>query len=229
MPDGHMAHSTAQLWIDAMNGSNGGNGYLGSTSWKLPPVDVTEICGDGTGIPGFECHSDTNPMGYLYYEQLGLAVGTPVVPSANAFGFNLQPYLYWGCTAAGSIQGDSETPVSRTCNVEYGDPPDEGFGWSFSFGNGFQGTEPLRNHLYVMVYYPISTLDRLNEVLTADLPAGSPQLNWALAAASNIAAEALPLLKAAKTAFFVWRVNSQVGGLLTAAQADEIVALVRAL
>jgi hypothetical protein len=232
MADGHMAHSTAQLWIDAMNATNGGNGYLGSTSWKLPPVDDDPelVCGDGTGIPGFECRSDTNPMGYLYYEQLGLAVGTPVVSAANAFGFNLQPYLYWGCTASGSILGDPPgTPVSRTCNVDYGDPPDHNFGWSFSFGNGFQGTEPIGNHLYVMVYYPISTLDRLNEVLTAALPAGSPQLTWALAAASNIAVETSPLLKAAKTAFFVWRVNSQVGGLLTAAQADEIVALVRAL
>ena len=32
--------------------------------------------------------------------------------------------------------------------------PAPGFAWSFSFGNGFEGTDLIQNDLYVMVYYP---------------------------------------------------------------------------
>jgi len=32
--------------------------------------------------------------------------------------------------------------------------PVPNFEWSFSFGNGFQGTDLMVNDLYAMVYYP---------------------------------------------------------------------------
>jgi hypothetical protein len=35
-----------------------------------------------------------------------------------------------------------------------GEPAAPGFQWSFSFGNGFQGTDVIGNTLYVMVYAP---------------------------------------------------------------------------
>jgi len=32
--------------------------------------------------------------------------------------------------------------------------PQPGFQWSFSFGNGYQGTDLTQNELYVTAYYP---------------------------------------------------------------------------
>ena len=55
---------------------------------------------------------------------------------------NLQPYLYLSC--------NGET-VEGPC---HGVPNPNNQQWSFSFGNGFLGTDILQNPLYVMVYYP---------------------------------------------------------------------------
>ena len=55
---------------------------------------------------------------------------------------NIQPYLYWSCAADGNKMTGS------------GEPAAPGFQWSFSFGNGFQGTDVIGNTLYVMVYAP---------------------------------------------------------------------------
>jgi len=77
---------------------------------------------------------------------LHLAQGTPAVltPNVTTGGFShLQPYLYWSCAAA---EGSNVLCQSA--------PPAPNFGWSFSFGNGFQGTDLQANNLYVMVYYP---------------------------------------------------------------------------
>ena len=85
-------------------------------------------------------------MGHLFYNELGLSQGTPVVPTPNIkvgpFS-NFQPYLYWSCSAAPGSQ--------ILCQSA---PPAPGFGWSFSYGNGFEGTDVVGNDLYVMVYYP---------------------------------------------------------------------------
>jgi hypothetical protein len=85
-------------------------------------------------------------MGSLFYNQLRLSQGTPVVLTSNINGgplYNIQPYLYWSCAAAPG--------TSVLCQS---DPPAPGFGWSFSFGNGFEGTDVVQNDLYAMVYYP---------------------------------------------------------------------------
>jgi uncharacterized protein (TIGR03437 family) len=54
---------------------------------------------------------------------------------------NIQPYLYWSCEGA-TIQGACQTTGPAT-----------GFEWSFSFGNGFEGTDVLANDLYVTAYF----------------------------------------------------------------------------
>ena len=54
----------------------------------------------------------------------------------------MQPYLYWSCQRAAS--------GADACD---GAPADN-FQWSFSFGNGFEGTDVLANDLYVLVYAP---------------------------------------------------------------------------
>jgi hypothetical protein len=96
-------------------------------------------------------------LGHLYYIQLGLdstvptRPGIPVVttPAVNVGPFhNVQPYLYWAsCEPAGGL-----SPCLATQN---GVPvPVVNYGWSFSFGNGFQGTDLITNDLYVTAYYP---------------------------------------------------------------------------
>jgi hypothetical protein len=119
-----------------MNTYNG-TGYLGQTNWELPPMDPN--CG-----VSYDCGSTGDPFGELFYHQLGLSPGTPVVATPNiAVGpfKNIQPYLYWACEGA-TIQSACQT-----------DGPATGFEWSFSFGNGFQGTDVLKNDLYVTAYF----------------------------------------------------------------------------
>jgi hypothetical protein len=105
---------------------------------------------------GFGCR-DT-PLGHLYYIQLGLNSTVPTPPgipvvlttsiSVGPFN-NVQPYLYWSsCEPVGG-----QSPCLGVDGK--GNPvPAPNFGWSFSFGNGFQGTDLVENDLYVMVYFP---------------------------------------------------------------------------
>ncbi|MDD5543058.1 MAG: hypothetical protein PHX83_07765 [Acidobacteriia bacterium] len=150
-PDGSMTQTIAQNWIQAMNAFNGGVGYLNHTNWQLAPDDQT--CG-GFGSGGVGC-SASSPLGELFYGQLKLSAGSSVVatPNTNVGPFNnIQPYLYWSCGAP-----DSQSPCQT--------PPAPNFEWSFSFGNGFEGTDLVGNDLYVMVYYP----NTLEQVLPANL------------------------------------------------------------
>jgi len=141
---GAMARTTADAFIKAMN-SYKGNGYLGQSRWQLPPTNPDVNCSNRNG--GDNCSG--SPLGELYYNQLikilGVRAGEPVVraPNVTVGPFhNIQPYLYWSCAGNGS---------QPTCG---GAPAAPGFQWSFSFGNGFQGTDAVGNHLYVMVYAP---------------------------------------------------------------------------
>jgi len=142
--DGAKSHATAEAFIEAMNGYER-KGYLGQKTWQLPPIETDPSCSlkdGGYGCTGF-------PLGALYYNRLlkilGLPPGEPVVRAPDiALGpfHNIQPYLYWAC--AGSTS-------RTTCS---GEPAAPGFQWSFSFGNGFQGTDAVGNTLYLMVYAP---------------------------------------------------------------------------
>ena len=133
--DGAMNLDSANQFVTNMNTSNGA-GYLGQTHWELPPIDRT--------CPDYNCADARNPMGELFYDQLGFSSGMPVVATPNiAVGpfHNIQPYLYWACEAP-TIQDGCQTDGSTS-----------GFEWSFSFGNGFQGTDILANDLYVTAYF----------------------------------------------------------------------------
>lgn len=140
--DGSMSQSTAESWIDGMNAYDNGTsaGWLGQTTWQLPPtLAADQICD-----PNFGC--DASPMGELFYDQFGLTAGTSIVmtPDSTTGPFNnIQPYLYWSCEGA----SNSRAPC-------FADGPANNFEYSFSFGNGLEGTDILANDLYVMVYFP---------------------------------------------------------------------------
>ncbi len=145
-PDGSMTHTVALNWITGMNAYNAGAGWLGQTNWQMPPTIASDqTCSNKVNFFGFGCTG--SPLGELFYNQLGLSAGTPVVAVAktNVGPFqNPQPYLYWSCGV----------PSNQTPCEPNGEPPAAGFGWSFSFGNGFQGTDVVDNELYATAYYP---------------------------------------------------------------------------
>ena len=135
--DGAMSWDTANQFVANMNAANNGAGYLGQKNWVLPPIDP--------GCNGWDCSGSQNPMGELFYGQLGLPEGTPVVATPNgATGpfRHVQPYLYWSCQGAA---------IQAACS---GDLPAPKFSWSFSFGNGFEGTDLFQNALYVTAEFP---------------------------------------------------------------------------
>ncbi len=130
--DGAMTFASASQFIANMNASS----YLGQTNWQLPTID--------TNCPGYNCTGSQNPMGDLFYTQLGFPQGMTVVapPNISVGPFdNIQPYLYWTCGAA---------TIPGTCEAS---GPAPNFEWSFSFGSGFEGTDLLANDLYVTAYF----------------------------------------------------------------------------
>jgi len=138
--DGAMDHETAVRWVEAMNQADGG--YLGHAGWDLPETGPPDPSCSMQGTTGFGCTASA--MGSLY-RQLGFHPGDSVIgPSEARVGpfDHVQPYLYWAC--AGPSPSSPCLPNG----------PADGFAWNFSFGNGFQGTNLVANHLYVMVYYP---------------------------------------------------------------------------
>ena len=135
--DGSMNHDTALQFVARMNAAH----YLNQTKWQLPPTATSDSGCSVKQTFGFGCTS--SPMGALYYKTLKKTKGTPVVAAPNvAVGpfHNVQPYLYWSC------EGDT----IRSCKGS----PAPGFAWSFSFGDGFEGTDVVINDLYVTAYYP---------------------------------------------------------------------------
>jgi hypothetical protein len=150
--DGAMNWNSAHQFISNMNTYNG-TGYLGQSNWQLPPMDPN--CG-----VTYVCASNGDPFGALFYDQLALSPGAPVVATPNfAVGpfKHVQPYLYWSCQGA---------TIQDACQA---DGPATGFEWSFSFGNGFLGTDVLKNEFYVMAYFPgspaITVVEYYNNVL----------------------------------------------------------------
>jgi hypothetical protein len=209
-PDGSMTHTTAKNWIDGMNAYNG-VGWLDQTNWQLPPTNTSDSA-EADCIPGFGC--DGSPMGELFYDQLHLTQGTPVAqtPDINVGPFNnLQPYLYWSCGAIDTL---------AACQV----PAATGFEWSFSFGNGFQGTDVVGNNFYVMVYYPETPEEALMNAIMSALGT-NPELNAFLSQAAGIISAPNDHAKAGKLRAFINHVNAKRNKVLTAAEADELIAL----
>lgn len=133
-----MNYDSAVQFIANMNSYDHGDGYLGQTNWQLPPVDAS--------CPTYGCGGDRNPMGDLYYKQLKIPPGTPVVeaPDIPVGPFNhIQPSQYWSCLADG---------VQDACKSKGVGPGDAEFG--FSFGDGFLGTTGRPADHFVIVYFP---------------------------------------------------------------------------
>ena len=156
--DGSMSWDAANILIAALQHDN----YLGSDMWMLPtisnPDDATCSFQDKFGRYGYGCTGlvagtslpSTDPLGELFYNQFQGEAGRPVVatPPNTLMGFqNLQPYLYWSCTAL-----VASTPGIQTeCSGLDASP---NFDFTFSMGNGFTGTDLQTNEMYAMVYYP---------------------------------------------------------------------------
>ena len=133
--DGGMNWDSASQFVVNMNSANG-TGYLGQTNWEIPPVDPS--------CSGWNCNSAANPMGELFYGQFGLSTGASAVATPDiAVGpfHDIQPYLCWSCLGA---------TVQDACMA---DGPAPNFEWSFSFGNGFEGTDVLANGMYATAYF----------------------------------------------------------------------------
>ena len=131
-PDGSMTWASAVQFLANMNSA----AYLGQTNWQAPAIAAS--------CSNYKCDGAVNPLGNLFYHQLGGAAGTSAVslPGTPAGPFsNLQPYLYWTCQGA-TIQSACEA-AGPAANQEF----------SYSFGSGFQGTDLLANNLYVTAYF----------------------------------------------------------------------------
>jgi hypothetical protein len=136
--DGSMPASAVTGFLYAMNHYQGA-GYLGKNGWRLPDAAVP----GGSPCGNFGCSA--SPLGELFYQQFKLSKGETAVTTPDvAVGpfHDIQPYLYWSC------EGD---PGQTACN---GGAPAPNFSWSFSFGNGFEGTDLVQNYLFVTAYYP---------------------------------------------------------------------------
>ena len=130
--DGAMSWSSASQYIANLNTA----AYLGQTGWQAPTISTT--------CPGYGCDGADNPMGNLFYGQLGLVAGAAAVaaPDISLGPFhNLQPYLYWTCV------GNTIPDACQTAG------PAADFEDSYSFGAGFQGTDLLANSLFVAAYF----------------------------------------------------------------------------
>ena len=99
--DGSMDHDTAIRWVEALNQADGGRGYLGHTGWDLPETGRPDPACSMKGTTGFGCTGSA--MGSLFYRQLGLRPGEPVIaPSEARVGpfYNVQPYPLLGLRRA---------------------------------------------------------------------------------------------------------------------------------
>jgi hypothetical protein len=153
--DGAMTLAAASQFISNMNAA----AYLGQTNWELPPI--------GKSCSAYNCNAASDPMAELFYSQLGFKEGTPVVATPDiAVGpfNNIQPYLYWSCQA---------NTIQDACQS---DGPATGFEWSFSFGNGFLGTDILANDFYVTAYFdgPPTSVASPTETPASTSPPTSP-------------------------------------------------------
>jgi uncharacterized protein (TIGR03437 family) len=152
--DGAMDWDSASQFITNMNAA----AYLGHTNWQMPTIDSSCL--------NYGCDQPSlNPLGTLYYDQLGFQPGTPVTVAPNTavppFN-NVQPYIYWACEAA-TIQGGCQPETNG---------PATGFAWCFSFDNGFLGTDVFGDDYYVTAYYvgsaSTATGTEISEVANAE-------------------------------------------------------------
>jgi hypothetical protein len=147
---GSMEQKTAQQLVALMRQHK----YLGRDDWMLPLASATNctINGRTGGNAGYGC--TVSGMGHLYYAVLMLKPGDvvaepPDVPEVNPF-HDVQPSLYWACTAADPNAATGA--LANRCSSTPTAAP--GFGFSFDMGSGFTDTTLIASKLYLMVYYP---------------------------------------------------------------------------
>jgi hypothetical protein len=152
---GTMNYTSAVAWVAAMNGYDGGNGYLGHHDWQLPTTPKRESDCTEFGKKhfknsfGFDC--DENALGYLYYDALGFTApdtAVPIPPNTVGPFSNFQPGLYWGGQLGDGANGGLAV---------------------FSFANGAQGGSTRSDYLYVLPMI-------IGELNGLPLPAGSTTL-----------------------------------------------------
>lgn len=209
--DGSMKYGTAKVWLDGMRNYQN-EGWLGKNGWVLPSADPKGGC----DLPFLHCTG--GPMGELFFKELGHGQGDPVVPTpeikVGPF-YHLQPYLYWSCMGPDPCKGPQ--------------PPKGDQEWSFSFGNGFQGTDIVKNNLYVMVYYPQTTAEALNEGIRDELADFLPLRNQLLSEAAQISSTTTLKEELIAYNLFTADVDAHRGNQLTPVQADYLNALAQAI
>lgn len=135
--DGAMKYDAAEQFVADMNAANYGAETDKQLTWEIPEVDPK--------CPQYGCDT-RNPMGELYYDQLGLAAGTSVVPIPDtAVGpfHHVQPSYYWTC--------ESDV-IDHPC-TDASPVPNTGAQFDFSFGSGFLSTAREKGAHFVMVYF----------------------------------------------------------------------------
>jgi hypothetical protein len=132
-PDGSMGYTAAQKWIAAMNAA----AYLGSSRWAMPTTAIPDDgCSQNPKTSSFGYGCTGSQLGDLYYDKLGGTKGSTIGLTHNSsFSLftNFQPYLYWSGTKWENVRNSAFT---------------------FSFGNGFQGTNVFVNAMYVIAVAP---------------------------------------------------------------------------
>jgi hypothetical protein len=128
----------ASGWIVSMNS----HAFAGSSHWTLPNID------------------DLHALYANMVSQHLIQNGEPRLETWSFVGpfWRLQPGFYWSC------ERDNLTSSQAPCNPELmpgqlcptapNCPPQA---YSFNFDDGFEGTDHLKKHFYVMVYFPAAT------------------------------------------------------------------------
>lgn len=168
--DGSMNYESAKQFISQMNAYDHGKGYLGQNNWDFPPVPAD--------CPLYNCSRKDNPMGELFYIQLGKVAGEPVVgvPDIAVGPFNdLQPFPYWSCLA---------DTIQDFCDTEAYEPAANSE-WGFSFGTGFLGTARLSADHYVTAYFQGCDLSSCQTITFEPITAKDALTSLALSATAS--------------------------------------------
>ena len=156
---GGMNWPGARMWIDAMNASNGGAGYLGYNDWRLPtlgPINGTafdynwaydgatdrgwNISAPGTAHAG----STASEMAHLFYNTLGNTGSYDT--SGNATGCSAPDYCLTNTGPFSNLQS------SYYWSVEFA--PYTTNAWLFDFAEGLQGDGYKPTSFYALAVRP---------------------------------------------------------------------------
>jgi hypothetical protein len=158
--DGSMNYDSAGAFITAMNTAN--YGLKVSPEVGIENLPVWELPTEQLKCSTYNCSDKHNPMGELFYKQLGFHPGQPVVATPDiAVGpfFHVQPGHYWSCQGL-TIQGPCEDDEEPAKNSEFG----------FSFENGYVGTARVTGVHFVMVYFVGCDLPNSSECVIVKNP-----------------------------------------------------------